>query len=315
MSEPEQYQQAAPPVHPEGVRYSPGVFAVMALVIVFVLYQLVGGGISLLITGGSFSPANVNVARAVTLMAQFLLLLLPTLWLIRLQHSKISKAVPWTMPGLVEVFLVIVGMVALLQAAEGYMYFQDMIPLPESIRPIVEKVKEMIDQAYRILVSSSSLSELGWVLAVVAFTPAICEEILFRGLVQKNVSLSTNAVKGFVITGIIFGLYHFNPFLAVPLIALGIYFSFLRYRSRSIIVPMIAHFVNNTISTVGVYVYGYDNSDMPSILSENQSVISVLSTTILFILIFILAMTMYIKITEKNFRVEQDASPQIGSIS
>lgn len=307
------YNQQATQGHPEGVRYSPGLFTLTALLIVFVLYQIVGGGISLLITGGSFSPQNVTVARAATLIAQFLLLLLPTLLLIRLQHTKISNAVPWTMPGLFEVFLVIVGMVALLQVAEGYMYFQDMIPLPESIRPVIDKLKEMIDQAYRILVSSSSLAELGWVLAVVAFTPAICEEILFRGLVQKNISLSTNTTKGFIITGIIFGLYHFNPFLTIPLISLGIYFSFLRYRSRSIIVPMIAHFVNNAISTIGVYVYGYDNSDMPSLLSDNQSVISVLSTTILFILIFIVAMIMYMNITKKKFQDRQEVSPQIGA--
>ena len=76
---------------------------------------------------------------------------------------------------------------------------------------------------------------------------------------------------------------------------------------------MIAHFVNNAISTIGVYVYGYDNSDMPSLLSDNQSVISVLSTTILSILIFIVAMIMYMNITKKKFQDRQEISPQIGA--
>lgn len=287
--------------YPEGVTYSPIAFAFVSLIGLFFLYQFIGGGITLLLVGGDITQDSVSVARIATMVGQFVLLLLPTLLLVKAQHGMFTRALRWRIPTATEVFLSFLGMIALLQAAEGYMYFQDKIPLPESVIPLVEMLKKMIEETYRMLVVSQSIPELLFVIVVVALTPAICEEIFFRGLIQKNFSLGTNAVRGFVITGIIFGLYHFNPFQAVPLMALGIYFSFLQYRSQTLIVPMIAHFVNNTFSVVAAYVYGFDQSGVPSLLmSEGEGVpaTTVLGTTILFIVIFSVVVRMYIRATE-----------------
>lgn len=288
--------------YPEGVKYHPIAFAIISLVGLFFLYQFVGGGITLLIVGGDITTDNVMVARMATMVAQFLLLLVPTLILAKMQHGAVTNALRWRVPSTVEIILSILGMIALLQAAEGYIYFQEKIPLPESIVPFVEMVKKMIEETYRVLIESRSIPELLLVIAVVSLTPAICEEIFFRGLVQKNFSLGTNGARGVIITGIIFGLYHFNPFHAVPLVALGIYFSFLRFRSQTLIIPMIAHFTNNTLSVIAAYIYGFDQSNMPSILMEKGETVSaytVLGTTVVFILIFILIIQMYIRSTEK----------------
>lgn len=288
--------------YPEGVKYSPVAFAVISLIGLFFLYQFVGGGITLFIVGGSITVDTVTVARVATMAAQFIFLLLPTLLLVKLQHGVFSRTLKWRIPTAMEIILSFFGMIALLQIAEGYQYFQDKIPVPESVAPFIEMMKKMIEETYRVLVESHSIPELIFVIIVVSLTPAICEEILFRGLVQKNFSLGTTAVRGFVITGIIFGLYHFNPFQVVPLMALGIYFSFLQYRSQTLLVPMIAHFVNNTFSVIAAYVYGFDQSSIPSLLqSEGADIppLTVLGTTGLFILFFIIIIRVYTKITDK----------------
>lgn len=298
MSEP---TELPAPKHPEGVRFSPVGFAVASLVIVFVLYQFVGGGITLLIAGGSITEDSVMLARGATMVAQFLFLLIPTLWLVQRQHGVLSAALSFRKPSMNEIVLSILGMVALLQAAEGYIYFQGKIPLPESIVPFVEQIKKMIEETYRVLVESHSLPELIFVIFVVSVTPAICEEVLFRGLVQKNLSLAVNAKRGAIVTGIIFGLYHFNPFHAVPLIALGIYFSFLQYRSQTLIIPMIAHFVNNAISVIAAYVYGYTSSDIPTLMQGDADMMNdgtVAMTMLLFTVIFGIVVKMYLRSTD-----------------
>lgn len=287
--------------HPEGVKYSPVAFAVVSLVGLFFLYQFVGGGITLLLIGGDITNDNVMVARIATMVAQLIFLLVPTLILAKMQHGILTHALRWKVPSAAEIMLSILGMIALLQAAEGYIYFQERIPLPQDVVPFVEMVKKMIEETYRVLIEAHSIPELLFVIVVVSLTPAVCEETFFRGLVQKNFSLGTNGARGFLITGIIFGLYHFNPFHAVPLVALGIYFSFLQYRSQTLVIPMIAHFVNNTFSVLAAYIYGFNESDMPSILSGKSDPVSmtaVLGTTSLFILIFIVIVRMYIKATE-----------------
>jgi uncharacterized protein len=88
---------------------------------------------------------------------------------------------------------------------------------------------------------------------VVAITPAICEELFFRGLVQKNLMIASGTRRGIIITGLIFGCYHLNPFLLVPLSVLGIFFSYVRVRSNTLVVPIVAHFVNNAVSAVGFF--------------------------------------------------------------
>ncbi|MEW5798014.1 MAG: CPBP family intramembrane glutamic endopeptidase [Bacteroidota bacterium] len=287
--------------YPEGVKYSPLAFAVVSLVGLFFLYQFVGGGLTLLLIGGDVTNDNVMVARVATMVAQFIFLLAPALMLAKMQHGVLMNALRWRIPSAVEIILSILGMVALLKTAEGYIYFQEKIPLPDDVVPFVEMIKKMIEETYRVLVEAHSVPELLFVIAVVSLTPAICEEIFFRGLVQKNFSLGTNGVRGFFITGIIFGLYHFNPFHAVPLIALGIYFSFLQYRSQTLILPMVAHFVNNTFSVLAAYMYGFNASDTPSILAgaeESVSTATVVGTTSVFILVFIVILRLYIKTTE-----------------
>jgi membrane protease YdiL (CAAX protease family) len=306
MSEPTESEL---PKYPEGIRYSPVVFTATSLVIVFILYQFVGGGITLLIAGGSITADSVMLARGATMAAQFLFLLIPTLWLVKRQHGALSAALSFRMPSSSEIVLSILGMVALLQAAEGYIYFQGKIPLPESIVPYVEQIKKMIEETYRVLVEARSVPELIFVIIVVSVTPAICEEVLFRGLVQKNFSLALNAKRGVVVTGIIFGLYHFNPFHAVPLIALGMYFSFLQYRSRTLIIPMIAHFVNNAISVIAAYVYGYSSSDIPTLMQDEAEKINdgtVAMTTLLFLVIFGIVIKMYLRSTDHRVH---DAAP------
>jgi membrane protease YdiL (CAAX protease family) len=92
--------------------------------------------------------------------------------------------------------------------------------------------------------------ELLFVVLVVAVTPAIVEEFLFRGLVQGCFARSTSPGRAAIWAGLIFGVFHFNPFSVVPLIALGIFFGMLRYRSQSMILAMTIHFLNNGLAVV-----------------------------------------------------------------
>ena len=282
------------------LRMNPLGFVVLALAAIFFLYQVVGGGLTLLLFGQSITNENVQWMRAATMAAQIIFLLIPTLILMRIQHGSIRLTLPRRIPKATEVILAVVGVFSLQQAMEGYLFFQDKIPLPESIRPFIDTIRKLIEETYTILVRAHSPSELIFVLVVVALTPAVCEELLFRGLIQKNLTLATNKKWGFVFTGIIFGLYHVNPFLVVPLIGLGILFGFFMARSETILIPMVAHFINNFVSVIGVY-YESDIKESPALSMFNSlsdySATFVLSTTIGFGIIFLVTMYFYWQVT------------------
>ena len=282
------------------LKMNPLGFVVLALAVIFILYQVVGGGITLLLFGQSVTSDNVQWMRLATMLAQIVFLLIPTLFLMRIQHGSVRPSLPSRIPKATEFVLAVVGVFSLQQVMEGYLFFQDKIPLPESIRPFVETIRKMIEETYTMLVQAHSPSELLFVIIVVALTPAICEELLFRGLIQKNLTLATDKKWGFVLTGIIFGLYHVNPFLVVPLVGLGILFGFFMARSGTILIPMAAHFINNLVSVLGVY-YESDIKDSSALSMFNSlsdySAAFVLSTTIGFGIIFIITMYFYWQVT------------------
>jgi membrane protease YdiL (CAAX protease family) len=62
-----------------------------------------------------------------------------------------------------------------------------------------------------------------------------------------------------LITAVFFGLYHFNPYALLPLMALGFYFGYAAYKSNSIFVPMSMHFLNNFVAIIFYFIYGDDN--------------------------------------------------------
>lgn len=289
-----------PAALPARLKMHPIGFTLLALAAIFFLYQIVGGGLTLLLFGQSVTQENVQWMRLSTMVAQVLFLLLPTLALMEMQHGTFRSVIPWRLPKTSEVVLTLVGVFSLQQAMEGYLFFQDKIPLPESLRPFVEQVRRMIEETYALLVRAHSVPELFYVVLVVALTPAICEEILFRGLIQTNMSHATGKKAGFILTGLIFGLYHVNPFLLVPLVVLGAFFGFLMYRSGTILLPMLAHFTNNVVSVLGAY--GETDAKSGGAASMFNSLIEfsssfVLSTSIGFALVFLVSMYIYFQVT------------------
>jgi uncharacterized protein len=235
------------------LKYAPIPFVLIALALIFLFYQGLGGAATFFLFGAQITRETIFGVRTATMVSQFLFLLVPALLFIKLQHGSLGAAIPMRIPKAAETILVILCVVSLQQVLEGYLYFQDQIPLPPAIRDIVETVKRAIEETVKLIGEAQSVPELLYVILVVAVTPAICEEIFFRGLVQENIARASTPRMGFVLTGVIFAMYHLNPFLLVPLTALGILFSYVRYRSRTLIIPIIAHFVNNGISAVGFF--------------------------------------------------------------
>jgi len=154
--------------------------------------------------------------------------------------------------------------VSLQQILEIYLYLQGLIPLPPQIKQIVEQLQQAIEQTYKILITAHSPVEFLIVVMVVAATPAICEETLFRGLVQGNFEMRMSRWGAIILTGIIFGVYHLDPFTLVPLCVLGIYLSYLVSITESILVPVAAHFMNNFVSSLVYYSFGRDSMIAPA---------------------------------------------------
>lgn len=96
------------------------------------------------------------------------------------------------------------------------------------------------------------LRDEGPLLAVVIFAlcvaigAPIAEEIAFRGMAYNALAKrGLNAAWVIAITTVAFSLFHLEPIRAPILLASGLVFAILRWRTRSLGAPIVAHAVNN----------------------------------------------------------------------
>jgi membrane protease YdiL (CAAX protease family) len=258
-SPPDAPQEVADRLSPEqGIvsffqRLHPVAFAILSLALIFLLYQVVAGGITLLLFKGRVTVDNVHLVRWSTFVGQLMFILVPTLILVRLRTGRWFQYFRVKLPEAREVILTVIAVFALQQVLQCYMFLQEAIPLPAPLKEVIDQFKQILEETYRLLVETHSLGEFLFVVLVVAFVPAIVEELLFRGLVQRSFEEARGGLWGAVVAGLIFGVYHVNPFSFVPLVSLGIYFGFLVYRSQNITLAVSAHFFNNFVACVAAY--------------------------------------------------------------
>lgn len=227
--------------------------AIFGLIAVFFLYQFGGAVLTLLIFGLDFESADVNAVRLLTMAAQVLLILLPGLMFAKLVYDDVGRVIRFKMPDLKGLGLFILGFIILTPLLQSFLYIQnhlieiaaDSFPFVEMLKGMFDELDKLVGETYSRILSSNSFLESGFIVLVVAVTPAICEEVFFRGFVQKSFEQKIKPFLAALITAIFFGLYHFSPYGLIGLTALGLYFGYAAYKSDSLLVPVVLHFLNN----------------------------------------------------------------------
>ena len=113
------------------------------------------------------------------------------------------------------------------------------LPVPEWMAEMQQSMDEMIAK----LLGSENILWMG--LFHIGLVPSICEEIMYRGYVQRSLEKSWGIWTAIILSGLIFGAYHLQITRILPLAALGILFAYITYVSNSLIPAMAAHLANN----------------------------------------------------------------------
>jgi len=268
---------------------NPLLFGALSLLVIFVSYQVIGSLIVFFIIGTDIKSLDPNQIRIISSLGQIIFLLLPTLFLAKLMPEKFRTTFKLNRISFKLIILIIVSVFAIMEIAQILLVLQSQIPLPDNIREILSEFKKTMEETYKILVNAEGYPELGFVIFVIAVVPAVCEELLFRGLLQYNFTKGMGAKYGILFTGIIFAMFHFNPFAFIALMVLGIYFSFLVYKTDSIYSSIIGHFTNNFIASISLFYFGKDDV----LLNSSDEILTSSQLPSLFI-IFIISLGIFI---------------------
>ena len=119
-------------------------------------------------------------------------------------------------------------------------------------------------------------------LLVIAIIPAVGEELLFRGVVQRQLHRWWgNGHLAVWIAAVVFSAIHVQFFGFIPRMVLGALFGYLYWWSGRIIVPIIAHFVNNGFTVFVLYLQQTGRIDMDIESTEPMPVYSVIISVVL----------------------------------
>jgi len=243
---------------------SPVAAAFIGLVGAFFLYQIIGGLLTIIIFGFDIKDAPVNSMRLMTMAGQILFILLPALLFSKVFYNNVTAIIRIRIPGWKEILLFILGIVILTPLLQSYLYIQNHFielwaknsSFINSIKELLDSVNELLEHAYGDLISANSVYEGIFVVIVVALVPAICEEFMFRGFIQRSFEFKLKPFRAALVTALFFGIYHFNPYGIIPLVLLGLYFGFAAYISNSIVIPVILHFLNNFAAVILYFALG-----------------------------------------------------------
>lgn len=232
--------------------------AVLGLLLAFILFQAISTVVAfgLIIVWRSVPLADLVADMPAVLeeyagdlivantAGQVLGLLVPALLLARLHSSGWPRLLRIRPASIAFTVIAVVGLLALIPVVQALGAWADSWPWPESIRNFEQGQMDLIE---RILLQDFPLV---FSISMLALTPAICEEFLFRGYVQRQAERALGAVQGVLFSGIVFGLYHLRLTQALALSVLGIYLAWITWRSGSILPAIVVHLVNNSLAAI-----------------------------------------------------------------
>lgn len=130
--------------------------------------------------------------------------------------------------------------------------------------------QEVIDLLTEIL-RAGSPAELAYVILISALTVAICEEVVFRGILQKSLVGLLPGWPAIVITSLVFALLH-DPWRLAAAFCLGAFLGVIYWRTGSLALSIVAHFTINTVAILGIYaVEMRGEASMPAWVAEGRS--------------------------------------------
>ena len=88
---------------------------------------------------------------------------------------------------------------------------------------------------------------LWWPVVVLCVNAAVFEEVAFRGVIFGLLRRHIRVTETLLITSMAFAILHLSVFALVSHTLLGLYLGWLRHRSGSLALPILAHFLHNAL--------------------------------------------------------------------
>jgi len=236
------------------------IFMVVGMIAVIPIYGL-GGLMNSMSETSLNSPEGINLLKYFQVIQSIGLFVVPPFIIGWLYQGNFSEYLKINRSTRVQSFLLasicllaVIPFINFLGAINSQMTF------PESISGLEGWMKNM-ENAAQVMIEKfmkvDGISGLMFNIFMIAVLPALGEELMFRGVIQRIFSDWTkNYHWGIWISAFLFSALHMQFYGFLPRMALGAMFGYLLVWTGTMWVPILAHFVNNLMGVLGYFLIG-----------------------------------------------------------
>jgi len=166
--------------------------------------------------------------------------------------------------------------------------------LPHEMGAWLANQFESLDKFYRGIfnLDSANFVQIWIVLLAGALTPAICEELFFRGMLLSKTRQYISVRSSLILTSLLFAAIHFQPVSFPMLFIIGFYLGITVIITGSIYPAIIIHFINNSITFITMT---YDSTPYMNVIQDNSDMFRELGLGLVAILTIILLYKYFFK--------------------
>lgn len=202
------------------------------------------------------NPANVGYARLSQVLGTFFLLFIPAVLYLVVCHGRnffwlgFNKHINFRQ--------VILGFFLIFLANVIAGPLEDISKMILSYFPKLyawgQEMENTYNEQVMALSNLKSWGEFFMAIVIMAFFPALFEEIFFRGALQNLLERWWKApLVALIATSLIFSVIHMSLYLFFSRALLGFVLGLMYQRSRNLWVNIVAHFLNNTVAVIQLF--------------------------------------------------------------
>jgi abortive infection protein len=214
------------------------------------------------------TPLDSNTSLKITQLLQEILVFgLPAILAWRRLSGNPIKALLTNTIDIKSIIIAIIFIITIIPCIDILSQWNKSLHLPYFLRELENSMIALEQQANNITETMLSVSTIWGLIAnivVIAFAAAICEELFFRGGVQRILAGAFNYHIAVWLTAILFSAIHLQFGGFIPRLILGVSFGYIAIWSRSLYPSIIAHFINNGIAVLSFFLSYNKIIDIPT---------------------------------------------------
>jgi membrane protease YdiL (CAAX protease family) len=248
------------------------VFTLIAMVIIMVMYGMRAVTDPYVLSGAN--PKYLPALQSLLIATSLGLFFCPAILLPISEGKPPHRFYNFKKPDLKILGLVLLIMLVSMPFMEWVVLTNQKLTLPDFLKDLERWIRRKEDETMQVtilLLNMKGTGELLWNLLMIALVPAVSEELMFRGAIQRTFGrIFKNPHVAIWLSAALFSAIHIQFYGFLPRMLLGAGFGYIYLWSGSLWYSMLGHFINNAYAVCAAFYMQKHNMDISKMDSVPQ---------------------------------------------